>query len=281
MSIVGWLHGGTQRRDLAQQRGGPDDLGAESLHPSSQLCVGGVDQRRRPMRAFVQELHDSIVGSIAAAMTGQRPVGLEQREVVGGRDCDGADDADALLPALAGQHERGALHAHEFVEHVGVGERTRHADRDGRGLVAPLGVDKLPNGLPSGTVGQALGGPRRPGGDRKADEQCEDGGGAHNGRSFVSAPPPESTRAPRRRASVGEPGAPGPTGVGPRSGGSVLRTVADAVARAGRLVLMRRRTMRFGALQARLSSAVSRTICTRRRIGAKFSAHRHATKPER
>ena len=70
VSIVGWLHGGTQRRDLAQQRGGPDDLGAESLHPSSQLCVGGVDQRGRPMRAFVQELHDSIVGSIAAAMPG-------------------------------------------------------------------------------------------------------------------------------------------------------------------------------------------------------------------
>ena len=53
-----------------KQRAGPHDLGAERLHPSSQLRVGGVVQRRRPMRAFVQELHDSIVGSIAAAMPG-------------------------------------------------------------------------------------------------------------------------------------------------------------------------------------------------------------------
>ena len=44
------------------------DLGAERLDPSAQLRVGGVDQRRRPIRAFVHKFHDSIISSIPAAM---------------------------------------------------------------------------------------------------------------------------------------------------------------------------------------------------------------------
>ena len=50
------------------QRAGPHDLGAERLHPSAQLRVGGVDQRRRPIRALVHKFHDSVISSIRAAM---------------------------------------------------------------------------------------------------------------------------------------------------------------------------------------------------------------------
>ena len=62
------LHGPAHRSELPQQRAGPHDLGAERLHPSVQLRVGGVDQRRRPIRAFVHKFHDSIIRSIPAAM---------------------------------------------------------------------------------------------------------------------------------------------------------------------------------------------------------------------
>ena len=70
LSIVRGLRGGLQRGDLAQQRAGPHDLGAEGRHPSAQLGVGGVDQRGGAIRAFVEKFHDSVVGSVAAAMPG-------------------------------------------------------------------------------------------------------------------------------------------------------------------------------------------------------------------
>ena len=48
----------------------PHDVSAERLHPSAQLRVGGVDQRRRPVRVFVYQFHDSVIRSIPAAMSG-------------------------------------------------------------------------------------------------------------------------------------------------------------------------------------------------------------------
>ena len=41
VSGVNWLFGAADRGDLFQQRAGPQDLGAERLHPGAQLRVGG------------------------------------------------------------------------------------------------------------------------------------------------------------------------------------------------------------------------------------------------
>ena len=70
VSGISWLHGATRRGDLPQQCSGPHDLGSESLYPSAQRRVGGVDQGRRPVWECVHELHDSIIRSIPAAMSG-------------------------------------------------------------------------------------------------------------------------------------------------------------------------------------------------------------------
>ena len=60
-----WLHGAGDLGDVLQQRAGAHDLDAERLQPSTQLRVGGVDQRRRPMRVCVHQLHDSVIRSIS------------------------------------------------------------------------------------------------------------------------------------------------------------------------------------------------------------------------
>ena len=70
VSGVIWLDGATRRGDLPQQRPGPHDLGSESLYPSAEVRVGGVDQGRRRIWECVHEFHDSIIRSISAAMSG-------------------------------------------------------------------------------------------------------------------------------------------------------------------------------------------------------------------
>ena len=67
---INWLFGAAHRGELPQQRPGPHNLGAERLHPSAQLRVGGVDQRRRPIRLFVYQFHDSVIRFTPAAMSG-------------------------------------------------------------------------------------------------------------------------------------------------------------------------------------------------------------------
>ena len=70
VSAANWLFGATHSSELPQQRPRRYDLGAERLHPSAQLRVGGVDQRRRQIRVFVYQFHDSVIRSIPAAMSG-------------------------------------------------------------------------------------------------------------------------------------------------------------------------------------------------------------------
>ena len=80
VSGVNWLFGAAHRSEVRQQRPGPDDLGSERLHPSAQLRIGGVDQRRRPVRLFVHQFHDSIIRSIPVAMPS-----VNHDEALGGR----------------------------------------------------------------------------------------------------------------------------------------------------------------------------------------------------
>ena len=64
-----WFHRVAHRRDPLQQRTGPRDLRTQRDHPSAQLRVGRVDQRRGPLWECIHQLHDSIICVIPTAMS--------------------------------------------------------------------------------------------------------------------------------------------------------------------------------------------------------------------
>ena len=74
MSVVRWLHGGTQRGDLVQQHAGPHDLGAERLHPTVQRAGDPHERGQRGVAVRSKRLvdpdagHAGLVGDLGDAV---------------------------------------------------------------------------------------------------------------------------------------------------------------------------------------------------------------------
>ena len=69
VSGVNWLLRAAHRCELPEQRPGPHDPGAERLHSIAQLGVGCVDEQRSPVPVFADQVRDSVIRSIPAAMS--------------------------------------------------------------------------------------------------------------------------------------------------------------------------------------------------------------------